>query len=268
MSYVALASDQFEETAAFYGEQLGFRVVEQWDRPTGRGIRFDLGGLRLEILDNARERRPLKLSDPADRLHVVVEVSDISEAHFRLPFEAPEPKTVSWGARMFQVRDPDGIPVTYLQWLKAGIRPLDKIRGRITSGIGRGQYFTQLDWTRQQTIAQLGIDPFPGTLNLILEEPVEVAAWIGLRGTPGIRLENPSKGPNDCDARCYRVCVDGRVDCAIILPEVDEYPECQVELIAPVNLRQLLGKSDGDEVVLEIMRADGSGSKSKKEEMA
>jgi catechol 2,3-dioxygenase-like lactoylglutathione lyase family enzyme len=116
MSYVALATDRFDEVVRFYGEGLGFPVVAEWDRPNGRGRRFDLGGLRLEILDNARERRPLSLGEPADRFHVVVEVEDVKAAWGGLAIEAPPPTATSWGARLFQVRDPDGVPVTFLQW--------------------------------------------------------------------------------------------------------------------------------------------------------
>jgi len=118
VSYVALATDRFEEVTSFYGELLGFPVVEQWDRPNGRGRRFDIGGMRLEILDNDRERNPLTLGEPADRFHVVVEVEDIEDARNQIEIEAPPTQAVSWGARLFQIRDPDGIPITYLQWIE------------------------------------------------------------------------------------------------------------------------------------------------------
>jgi uncharacterized glyoxalase superfamily protein PhnB len=89
MSYAALATDRFEEVAAFYGSCLNLPVVDQWERANGRGMRFDLGGMRLEILDNARESGPTTI---------------------------PPPQSTSWGASVFQIRDPDGIPVTFLQW--------------------------------------------------------------------------------------------------------------------------------------------------------
>ena len=117
MSYVALATNAFDAVTKFYGHDLGFPVVEQWDRPTGRGRRFDLQGLRLEILDNARERPPLKLGTPADRVHLVVEVSDLDAVCETFRIGAPPPQTVSWGARLCAVRDPDGIAVTFLEWL-------------------------------------------------------------------------------------------------------------------------------------------------------
>ena len=118
MSYVALVTDRFEEVSRFYGTQLGFPVDDEWDRDNGRGRRFELGGLRLEILDNARERKPLAIGEPADRFHVVVEVEDIEAARDGISIEAPPTQDTSWGTRIFQVRDPDGVPVTFLQWTR------------------------------------------------------------------------------------------------------------------------------------------------------
>ncbi len=120
VSYVALATDRFDDVVRFYAEDLGFSAVDQWDRPDARGLRFDLGGLRLEILDNVRKRCPLRLGEPGDRLHVVVEVDDIDLAWRQLQLEAPKPQATSWGARVFELRDPDGVPVTFLQWAEAG----------------------------------------------------------------------------------------------------------------------------------------------------
>jgi catechol 2,3-dioxygenase-like lactoylglutathione lyase family enzyme len=123
MSYVALVTDQFDAMTQFYGAALGAPVVRSWDRPTGRGRVFDLGGLRLEILDNGREASRLRLGEAADRFHLVLEVGDVDAVWRRLGGPAPAPRVAPWGARLFQIRDPDGVPVTVLEWL-------DEDRGR------------------------------------------------------------------------------------------------------------------------------------------
>ena len=116
MSYVALVTERFDQVVEFYGERLGFPAIDTWDRPGARGVRFDTGGLRLEIIDNRRERQPRTLGNPAERLHLVVEVVDIETVKARLATETPAISETSWGARLFQIRDPDDIPVTFLEW--------------------------------------------------------------------------------------------------------------------------------------------------------
>ena len=128
----------------------------------------------------------------------------------------------------------------------------DRLIGRVASGRGEGQRFTQLDWAREQFTEKLGIDPSPGTLNLIVDEPEFAEIWNRLKSTPGVRIENPNDGPHDCDARCYPVSVDGQIDAAIVLPEVPGYSAVKVEVIAAVGLRSALGVEDGDRLSLEI----------------
>lgn len=116
MSYVALATERFAETARFYGETLGFPVLDAWDRPGARGRVFDLGGgLRLEVLDAARERRPMRLGEPDGRCQIVIEVEDLDAALARLAIATPEPVATSWGARLIGLRDPDGTAVWFLE---------------------------------------------------------------------------------------------------------------------------------------------------------
>ena len=117
MSFVALLTDRYDAMVRFYGERLGLPTTERWDRSCARGCRFDLGdGLRLELLDNRREASPRELGEPGDRVQLVIEVADLDAAARSLDPPVPEPTPTSWGARIFQVRDPDGVAVTLLQW--------------------------------------------------------------------------------------------------------------------------------------------------------
>jgi CTP-dependent riboflavin kinase len=67
-----------------------------------------------------------------------------------------------------------------------------------------------------------------------------------------VRIDNPNGGPDDCDARCFHVVIEGQVDAAIVLPEVAGYPLNQVEVIATICVRDALGIDDGDWLSLEI----------------
>lgn len=129
------------------------------------------------------------------------------------------------------------------------------IVGRLASGIGQGKHFTRLDWARGQFIERLGIDPYPGTVNVIVDTAGGAAAWARLKARPGVRIDNPNDGPHDCDARCYPVSIEGRIAAAIVLPEVEGYPPEQIELIAAVGVRETLGIGDGARVRIEVRPA-------------
>lgn len=119
MSYLALATERFEAMREFYGETLGFPTLRAWDRPSARGVVLDLHGLRLELLDARRESRSLDLPAPGDRVQLVIEVPDLDRWSPRLAHLAPPPVSTSWGARLVQFRDPDGVPVVFLEWLES-----------------------------------------------------------------------------------------------------------------------------------------------------
>lgn len=123
--------------------------------------------------------------------------------------------------------------------------------GQVVRGQGQGRQYTQLDWVRQRFLAQLGIDPYPGTLNLRLMEPASLERWRQLRATPGVAIEPASA--DFCWARCYSVALGSeRLPAAIVLPDVPGYPDDTLELIAAVALREALGLRDGAEVAVWV----------------
>lgn len=128
----------------------------------------------------------------------------------------------------------------------------EKLIGRLATGIGMGKTFTQLDWAKAQFAAKTGIDPWPGTVNVILDDPESFPVWVRLKRTDGILMENPNDGPHDCDAKCWLVSIEDRIDGAIVFPLVDGYPPAQVEVIAAVGVRDALGIEDGDTVTLTV----------------
>ena len=128
----------------------------------------------------------------------------------------------------------------------------EQLIGRLATGIGMGTSFTQLPWAKEQFVERVGVDPFPGTINVMIDDAESMPVWVRLKQTAGIRMENPNDGPHDCDAKCWRVSIDGKIDGAIVFPLVPDYPIAQVEVIAPVGVRDALGIEDGDAVTLTI----------------
>ncbi|MAF82675.1 MAG: hypothetical protein CL797_01055 [Chromatiales bacterium] len=119
--------------------------------------------------------------------------------------------------------------------------------GRVATGVGLGAGFTRLDWAYEQFLQHWGIDPFPGTLNLILDSEIDREAWRRLQARRGQRMAAPNEA---CDAILHSISIADTVTGAIVVPEVDGYPTNQVEIVAAINLRQHLSVADGDVVRL------------------
>jgi len=118
--------------------------------------------------------------------------------------------------------------------------------GRVVTGRGEAAGFTHLDWVRRGFMAYTGIDPFAGTLNLIVEAPHDLEAWAALRASRRFCLEAPTAA--FCRGWCYPVLANASIAAAIVVPDVPNYPAWQVELVAAVPLRATLGVADGDRV--------------------
>ena len=122
------------------------------------------------------------------------------------------------------------------------------IIGIVQDGLGQGAEFTQLDWVRAQVWSKFGFDPYPGTLNIYVDDIATLDNW---RMQPGTELE-PASG--FCSARCYRIVLNDSIVGIWVIPNVPDYPINLVEVMAPVALRQLLCVKSGDRVRIAIVK--------------
>ena len=129
---------------------------------------------------------------------------------------------------------------------------MTSIEGRLVSGLGRAADFTQIDWVRRQLIALAGIDPHPGTVNLALADDASRARWRRWRELPGHTLE-PAEAAF-CSARCFPARVALRVPAAVLLPEVADYPEDKLEIVAALPLRRHLSLDEGATLRVDLCR--------------
>jgi len=132
---------------------------------------------------------------------------------------------------------------------------LIQLVGTVASGKGEARRYTREPWARKAFMAAVGIDPFPGTLNLSIPEGPERDAWLAARTTGGILMPAPSSA--FCDGRLFRVDVtvlaSGRFEQgAVVVPMVPDYPEDQLEIISAVSLREALQVDDLEELVVQI----------------
>jgi CTP-dependent riboflavin kinase len=124
------------------------------------------------------------------------------------------------------------------------------LSGIIVRGAGKAAYFTQLDWVRQQCAEKLYFQPYPGTLNIQVDEDC-LALLEDLQKKPAISLLSPN--PSFCNARTLRASLCN-LAVAIIIPaeSVNIHGRNIMEIIAPVSLKKTLSLQDGDRVMLTV----------------
>jgi len=120
------------------------------------------------------------------------------------------------------------------------------LKGKVFSGNKRGKRFVNLPWVKKQINEKLGFNPYLGTLNLRLTNETGVHK---LRKAKGIKIK-PEKGYYE--GKCFKALVMEKVEGAVVLPDVPEYPPDLLEVLAPVNLRKTLGLKDGVEIEVTI----------------
>jgi riboflavin kinase len=131
--------------------------------------------------------------------------------------------------------------------------------GRVTSGEGTAKGFVSLPGYAEQFREKLGYEPYPGTLNLALDE-----GSVRARPEPGtvdrITIEGWERDGRSFGAvHCSPVRLTVRATGIIhetahtIRPERTGHELDTLEILAPVGLRDRYGLVDGDEV---SVRAD------------
>jgi len=124
------------------------------------------------------------------------------------------------------------------------------ISGIVFSGLGQGAQFLGIEWVRRELRDKLGLNCFPGTLNLRIPEK----SWseIHARRNDFLKISGPDSGNCPGFLKHVKLQANGRANEAayLILPELTVYKDV-LEIISADNLRQALGLTDGDLVIVE-----------------
>ncbi|HTN69775.1 MAG TPA: DUF120 domain-containing protein [Methylomirabilota bacterium] len=134
-----------------------------------------------------------------------------------------------------------------------------KINGIVFSGLGQASSFMALDWVQQALREILGFTPFPATLNVRPQTSEDLQAWGDIRrDMKGVSL--PPADGGFCSARLFPVDIhraesgrNARARGAVLLPEVADYPEDKIEVVAAVRLKNEFGLQDGVRLTLEFV---------------
>ena len=131
------------------------------------------------------------------------------------------------------------------------------LSGTVTAGMGEGRHYISLRGYHVQFVNRLGYEPFPGTLNVTLDDE-SVRRRASLDTIEAI----PIDGWEDADrtygpATCYQATVTNRAGetyekAHAIIPERTHHDENNLELIAPDKLRDVLSLADDERIEITI----------------
>lgn len=136
------------------------------------------------------------------------------------------------------------------------------LTGSVTTGMGEGSHYISLSGYMQQFRDRLEYEPYPGTLNVALDDE-SIARRPRVGGLEPITIDGwADEGRTYGPAYCYPAAIvpgDGGSGSRgayeqvhVIAPERTHHGEDNLELIAPDRLREALAIGDGDEVTVTV----------------
>ncbi|ERG93167.1 MAG: transcriptional regulator of a riboflavin/FAD biosynthetic operon [Haloquadratum walsbyi J07HQW1] len=131
-----------------------------------------------------------------------------------------------------------------------------ELTGTVTSGMGEGRHYISLSGYMEQFRERLGYEPFPGTLNIDLDDDstrtrAAVSSLTGIR-IDGWEDEERTFGPATCYPAEIILTAQTAETAHIIVPERTHHDETQLEVIAPERLRDSLDLTDGQRLTVQL----------------
>ena len=120
------------------------------------------------------------------------------------------------------------------------------ISGIIVSGTRKGSYFVSQKVYSDQFKNILGFKPFPGTLNIEVNE--KDLQTIVNTSKQKLNIIHGQEGFGD--VKYIKSTLNNKIDGALLFPAKTEHPPKILEFIASENLREDLNLKDGDLVTL------------------
>jgi len=128
-----------------------------------------------------------------------------------------------------------------------------EIKGILVSGMGEGAYYMGLKGYTKQFKSKIGYVPFPGTLNVKINQKIHQEAIKQFINLNGIDIHSFSDGKRTYGwVKCFPAKINNLVDCDLILLERTHHDNSVVELISKLCLRKTAKLKDGSKITIKI----------------
>lgn len=151
-------------------------------------------------------------------------------------------------------------------------RSIDKqvqFKGKIVTGMGEGAYYMSLEGYKKQFLQKLGYEPFPGTLNVKLEDKYFMNSRRDLINYPSIYIDGfKNKDRTFGWVRCYAATIiqdiegnsnsniddlhDRAKEVHVLLLERTHHDNSLIEVIGPNSIKDTSNLKNGDKVVIKL----------------
>ena len=128
-----------------------------------------------------------------------------------------------------------------------------EIKGTLISGMGEGAYYMGLKGYTKQFKSKIGYVPFPGTLNVKIDQKIHQEAIKQFVNLNGININSFSDGKRTYGwVKCFPAKINNSVDCNLILLERTHHDNSVVELISKLSLRKSVKLKEGSKISIKI----------------
>lgn len=127
------------------------------------------------------------------------------------------------------------------------------LKGTLISGMGEGAYYMGLLGYTKQFKSKIGYVPFPGTLNVQLNQKIHQEAIKQFEIIDGVKIKSFSDGKRTYGwVKCFSALLNDAIKCQLIILERTHHDDTIIELISDVCLRETAKLNDGSKVSITI----------------
>ena len=128
-----------------------------------------------------------------------------------------------------------------------------ELNGVIISGLGEGAYYMSLNGYTKQFKTKIGYIPFPGTLNVKLNQLQATQIIQQLNDLDNVVIDPFSDGKRTYGwVKCFHVTLNNSIKCELIRLERTHHDNSIIELISKNNLRKTARLQTGSKVTVRI----------------
>ena len=128
-----------------------------------------------------------------------------------------------------------------------------ELKGTLVSGTGEGAYYMGLKGYTKQFQSKIGYVPFPGTLNVRLDQKIHQEAIKQFETLEGIKIKSFSDGKRTYGwVKCFSAKLNNSINCELIILERTHHDDSIIELISKTCIRKTGKLKDNSKITINI----------------